>query len=741
MASQRKIFKRVGIRRDKNFSDLGDNRIALNNLLDTLIDDLDATFISEDLNAIRGLFSTGIQPTEYRNFANSRVVETNSAGVNLAVFPRISYQNRLDKFEVSAGRPRLNGGDGLTANYYNEDQVQNTQAVFTGVTTGPQIPSDTFWEAGDFQYTGKIHPQSVNAAGGVQWDGFFIPTQTGPYTFTSASTLGLTADFEAEGYTSGINTFTEYTRIGLTTTITSNTSGGDANQILIPIANAKHVGIGMTANGTGLRAGENKITGLSRGTTEATITLENADGDVVTTGSGSVSIVYSRAAGASASSIFTTQVLEKYRRYRIRYRFFVPPGVNTRGINKGATFFYQPPSAQSGTYLRYNNLYSLDYDFTNDAKGDFNNFLDQSVFFGGGLIGGSTSNNYVRVSSTKKVDVKYTPKKNLAAITKSSTTMSWSAGSPIIACSNTTNIEVGNYLFAANLTANIDTPIRVEQVLINRYLIVDTAPTGTSTGSTVEVIDHRGFVKRVSTTGSGGNISGTIDGLKSGMVVIAGGSTEDYIGITTSGQGGAVPVSYFPTNQSLNSPLYFYESRGLIDKALKTFCPPATTRCVLVTQAANIGDTTLTVKDTTGLTGNDTMVIQGFNFAKDPNNPLIDITTISQVNAQNNTITLSQGIVKAINPDSNFTATSSGSQKDLCCPPTDTSPPFNPTEEGLESTGPQPNIEITGGNVVFDELRANVAAVQISDYNNGETSQNVLQLKGGDGATYELLCV
>ena len=49
MASPRKIYKRTGLRRDKNFADLSDSKQALNNLLDTLVDTADGTFISEDL--------------------------------------------------------------------------------------------------------------------------------------------------------------------------------------------------------------------------------------------------------------------------------------------------------------------------------------------------------------------------------------------------------------------------------------------------------------------------------------------------------------------------------------------------------------------------------------------------------------------------------------------------------------------------------------------------------------------
>ena len=49
----RKIYKRIGIRRDKNLSDLSDAREGLNSLLDTLIDDPGNTFISVSYTHLR----------------------------------------------------------------------------------------------------------------------------------------------------------------------------------------------------------------------------------------------------------------------------------------------------------------------------------------------------------------------------------------------------------------------------------------------------------------------------------------------------------------------------------------------------------------------------------------------------------------------------------------------------------------------------------------------------------------
>ena len=64
----RKIYKRIGIRRDRNLADLSDTKQGLNSLLDTLIDDPGNTFISEDLDVIRNLFAEGMTSEQYQKF-------------------------------------------------------------------------------------------------------------------------------------------------------------------------------------------------------------------------------------------------------------------------------------------------------------------------------------------------------------------------------------------------------------------------------------------------------------------------------------------------------------------------------------------------------------------------------------------------------------------------------------------------------------------------------------------------
>ena len=98
----------------------------------------------------------------------------------------------------------------------------------------------------------------------------------------------------------------------------------------------------------------------------------------------------------------------------------------------------------------------------------------------------------------------------------------------------------------------------------------------------------------------------------------------------------------------------------------------------------------------------------------------------------------------------------------LCCPPTDTSPPFEPTNEGLKTPTANPDLIINQGNLIFDNLIATVnendytfpriadgngiTVNNFSDYVIGERAQNFLPINTGvdfsnpnSGTTYRIL--
>ena len=219
----RKIYKRFGLRRDQNFGDLPDARSALNNLLDGLVTVGGDTFVSEDLDPIRNINNIGLNNSQYRLIVGTTTKYTpSSGGANRNFIPHITFQNRFDKFTVFSGVPRIAGGNGPSASYWQKDQIvvnsenssddterkfeydQDTNSpaseVLAGITTFGALPSDNVWEKGNFTYTGKVHPQSVLTDGGVTWEGYFVPTITGPHTFTITSTGYTTFDFNRSDY-------------------------------------------------------------------------------------------------------------------------------------------------------------------------------------------------------------------------------------------------------------------------------------------------------------------------------------------------------------------------------------------------------------------------------------------------------------------------------------------------------------------------------------------------------------
>ena len=107
-----KIYKRVGLRRDLNFSDLSSPSTSLENLLNELKDDDDSTYLASDLAVINGVFSAGLTNSNYLQIAQSAAKITKPDGKEISYNPRITYQNRIDKISIFSGTPRLNGGNG-----------------------------------------------------------------------------------------------------------------------------------------------------------------------------------------------------------------------------------------------------------------------------------------------------------------------------------------------------------------------------------------------------------------------------------------------------------------------------------------------------------------------------------------------------------------------------------------------------------------------------------------------------
>ena len=75
----------------------------------------------------------------------------------------------------------------------------------------------------------------------------------------------------------------------------------------------------------------------------------------------------------------------------------------------------------------------------------------------------------------------------------------------------------------------------------------------------------------------------------------------------------------------------------------------------------------------------------------------------------------------------------------LCCPPTDTSPPFNASEEGLDTiSSTAPNMQLVDGNLVFDSLIIQDTNSNASDASASDTVNRKIDIKTPLG-NYRLL--
>ncbi len=772
-----KVFNRIGIRRDQNFADLSSPTGGLGNLIDTLINDDANTFIAEDLGVINNIFSRGLTNGNYLSVAGSAVRFVVPDGTKEEYFdPRITYQNRLDKIQVFSGVPRLAGGNGLTARYYQNDQITfdehadfeynvdpNTTAadVFTGITTLGQLPDDNFWEEGDFSYTTKIHPQSVKSNTGVKWEGYYVPSITGPVEFLVSSTGYFTFDFNKEGYVENQNgnqtsasisavgagqTYTEYARVGVSTSFQVS-SGGAGNVLTVSTADLgkiNTIGHEMTVTGSNIVSGAT-VSNTNR--VDGTISLTSDSTNSITGSFTNQTVTFSRNLSQSenVTTIFDTQVLEAYQRYRIRIRYFHHKNFDSRNIAQSININARQRNQPFTADLRYTQLFTLDYDFTNASKGVFNRYNDQSVLFGGTDtegIGSRTDQSglgYSKISTSNKVDIKYVPKQALGdgtnlftGITRSQISVTKKGGSPILetGSSLTSNIEVGNYIIGTQDSTNASVSFfaRVSDLLSNEFIVMDRVAINSGTHTeTIRFIDHRGFVRRVRVKAESSNNtiessvpsnpfignannSGVLSppdmttihkDVQVGMIAIGAGIPA-FTRVTAVTSQTEITLS---TNVSVSEgqDVFFYDFKGLRDNSLQNFCDridtSPTVRCLIsdVSSTLPTGTTIITVDDIKNVGVG--WELQGSYFGANG----IGVKSLPG----GNQIELDSGIVKSLPDDAQFTAVEpakSTGDYTLCCPPTDTSPPFDASEQGLNTIPTHKDLGIVSGNLKFDSL-------------------------------------
>ena len=186
-------FRNIGLRRDKNFSDLENRETGLTNLLNNFASGTE-TYVADDLTqAINGLRSYVVTQQEINSLAGITFKNTvydaiNDVAVTTEAVPLVTIKNQFDRIKLELGEESYFGGniEGIKAKFYNESQISTSPEVTLNkdnIVSGDPVDEKPFWLSGDFDFRNKINSKLDNHRGLVQWDGFIVPTVPGKPKF------------------------------------------------------------------------------------------------------------------------------------------------------------------------------------------------------------------------------------------------------------------------------------------------------------------------------------------------------------------------------------------------------------------------------------------------------------------------------------------------------------------------------------------------------------------------------
>jgi hypothetical protein len=749
-----KSFTKFGLKRDNNLSDIPNKEQALNNLLKDLRGNK-PSFTLEDLECIQELFPKGIANSDFQRLAGIAVKfltteesEDLPPGSQVPFEPLITLENRFDRAYFTVSDPFFYGGDGPTARYYDNDQIVratpgNPASNFTGFS-GEPVAENNKWERGIFSYSNKITSEFISLYGAVQWSGYFKPKVSGIHQFRITTTGFYKIEFD-----DGSGNF-EFTYDATSGTYDYNNNNFSTGFLTL---------IDETKTNTNLN-----IISVNQSGTPSTLTEQIGD--------------------SRGRTITVPYPLAEWRAYKIRITFFIDeasipdPEENLFSIQK--LFDIDLIDATSADQnFNFKHLYEETY-FDNYVIGDFKDYVDKSIYFGGtkigtrGTIGSSSATpgaNYANLSSFSPVTTVYTPPKSTSTILNTKSNCAYSNTNSIIVFNNndankTEGIEVGNYVIGSGIPDNT----RVQEIIINNSIILDKTPTSTVSAGSLTFVNHRGFVGTgLCNTTSGSNTISTISNLsnstdvEAGLVFVSSGYTgSDYVRII-SYSGSSMTVTRNMSTTLSNTRFYVYYDTGLVNQSLKTFCQGVLAKRVVqpAGQLAqndytyNPNSTVITLSDVTGLTTG--MFVHLYpatpNTIVDVNgvDEIRSLATITAINTTDKTITISVGLSASITytpatiTNMTFTPVGVNVNKEVCFVPSDTSPPFSANSEGLATSQDVRLVSTYEGSanttseVVYDKLSITCNPTQVIQTTVSDTVTHILPIVDKNNVTYHLL--
>jgi len=687
-----KKYRSYGLRRLNNLSDINDPEQALNNLLNDLQPRDGESFISQDLDATRGLKDTEVYPSTFIQLASSTPTYTfaNTLGPQEDfVRPFIRLQDRFNTYRAVTGDPGILGS-GMGPDAWAVPVSSINPSPNKGDTINSIIPTfDTskdnlvqkgdFWTLGEFYQSYKFDPSFEDKNGGVVWEGYITPNYydtSSTYTF---ETTGL-FHFEVDRFDTG-----EWEVL---------------RSIYSPTRTVK-VGANTTTNVVQLATGDGKYVAVGdKLSTNNEIVVDNIAGDVLTL-TGDVTFV------SNSDITFTFIEGEDY----ITGSFNTEPIYDLGEHFKTRILWWYPNTAPDvdDKYLRMNSTASrvlLFSTFSNTSPTSTPNSQELIDTVNKAVTGYQRSfgdtGSYKTFLSGGIVKSSYTPKSDFASInvlgSNTSITASLTEGRMFMSSGSALleSTSIGNLLI--DTTPTFDTIQKFTQIKRlptnsgQSRIRVISKPLLQTASIPVKVVDHNGLMDYFVTTTSGTSVNvEDTSNIRKGMVCITYYTSPSTFTTITDVVNSTSFSTSSPLGLNSNNYVFVYADSGLIDSSKDVFCAGVVGK--LLTTPATSGSNVLTVSSNTDL-AIDMRVQYTGGIEPDSN---ITITAIG-----GNQVTLSSTTTGDIDAGATitFAPQSSTGDKQQCVIPLDLSPPFSGVEYGLDTNGkrivgtPSANLDI-----------------------------------------------
>jgi hypothetical protein len=678
-------YKSFGVRRDNNLSDISDKEASLNNILNNLpgIDeDAGITFISQDLDAIRGLKDTNVIPESFTQLAQSTPISTvvdsngnivldeNGNEILRAVTPLVRIEDRISKFRtVTEDAPAFTSGQGPKASFVPSTlipsftKLSNISDNIEAALLNPAVQvSNDFWTLGEFIINDRLRPEFSNSYGGILWEGYYIPNPNTALHIFSYETSGL---FHVEYDRFGDGNWEIVKSIyAKKRNVIVETSATASTEIILQNGETRFLSVGDFVDGSP----DNVVVGILNNT----VTLTNP----ITVSAGQ-SLVFDMLLGESTvrGGYQINEILDFGENPQMKKRiFWWFPDVNG----------YTPTLKYLRNVISPRSIY--EYFFLNQEpateipqKNSIRELLDLAVTPSAQTFGNPS--DYKEFKSSLLTESLYTPKSSIAEITKQNTTITFNQGNRS-ATGNFSTTEVGNIIIPTAVTdfeivVKKDTKIKYNNNSSSTVRIINQAWSQSQTSYPVSIIDHNGIVDYFVASSTNDVVSIASNDstlrLKKNMICITEGTTNtSFVRITE-----VISNTEFRVSQPLNIQnkfVFVYANSGITDNSLDFFCAGVFGQALATESVVN--QNTLELVSVSGIQIG--QVVQ-FDGAIDENTTVANIT--------GNIVTLSKNIVTTIKQGETIVFAPAGTSvnKSICVLPLDTSPPFVGTADGLDT--------------------------------------------------------